>query len=438
MEWILTLSLMFGGLVVLLLAGLPVAFAFITVNLVGAWVVFGGSMGMIQLVRNSVSSLTNFTLAPIPLFILMGAIMFHSGVAQKAINAVDKAIHRVPARLSVVTIAAGTMFASLSGSSIANTGLLGNTMLPEMLRRGYHPTLAMGPIMASGAIAILIPPSALAVLLGSLAKISIAELLVAGIVPALLMVVGFLMVIVLFAKLRPEMAPSSEVEYLPWRQRFRPLVMDVLPLSLILITVIGTLLAGIATPTESAAFGCVAAAVICIFYRAFSFDMIRRAILETVSLSTVILFIVVASQTFSQILSFSGATQQTVAWVSGSAVGPTELLIGIILLLLILGCFVDQISMMMLTIPLVFPIASAAGIDLILLGTVYLLAMEIGLLTPPFGLLLFVMKSAAPPEIRTTQVYSAVLPFLSVKLIVLAIMVTLPGLILWLPDMISR
>ena len=379
MEWILTLSLMFGGLVVLLLAGLPVAFAFITVNLVGAWVVFGGSMGMIQLVRNSVSSLTNFTLAPIPLFILMGAIMFHSGVAQKAINAVDKAIHRVPARLSVVTIAAGTMFASLSGSSIANTGLLGNTMLPEMLRRGYHPTLAMGPIMASGAIAILIPPSALAVLLGSLAKISIAELLVAGIVPALLMVVGFLMVIVLFAKLRPEMAPSSEVEYLPWRQRFRPLVMDVLPLSLILITVIGTLLAGIATPTESAAFGCVAAAVICIFYRAFSFDMIRRAILETVSLSTVILFIVVASQTFSQILSFSGATQQTVAWVSGSAVGPTELLIGIILLLLILGCFVDQISMMMLTIPLVFPIASAAGIDLILLGTVYLLAMEIGL-----------------------------------------------------------
>lgn len=437
MEWVTIFLLMFGSLVVLLAIGLPVAFAFLTVNIVGAWLVFGGEMGMIQLVRNSVSSLSNFTLVPIPLFILMGAIMFHSGVAQRAIAAIDVAIHKVPARLPVVTVAAGTVFAALSGSSIANTALLGNTLLPEMLRRGYHPTLAMGPIMASGAIAILIPPSALAVLLASLAKISVAQLQVAGIIPALIMAVGFLFVIFYQALRHPDRVPNDAPVEMSMRERYLPLFRDVLPLGLILLAVVGTLLAGIATPTESAAFGCIAAAVTCVFYRSFTLAMLTKALRETVSLSAVILFIVAASQTFSQILSFSGATQQIVGYVSDLNAGPMIVLLGIILMLLFLGCFVDQISMMMLTIPLVFPIAESAGINLVVLGTTYLLTMEVALLTPPFGLLLFVMKSTAPTYITTPDVYRAVLPFLTVKLAVLAIVIALPGLVLWLPNLIG-
>lgn len=437
MEWATTLVLMFGGLIALLAIRLPVAFAFLLVNIAGAWLVFGGEMGMIQLVRNAVTSLSSFTLVPIPLFVLMGAIIFHSGVAQRAIGAIDVAIHKVPARLSVVTVAAGTVFAALSGSSIANAALLGKTMLPEMLKRGYHPTLAMGPIMASGAIAILIPPSALAVLLGSLAKISISKLLVAGIVPAIIMACGFLFVIMYQAVRYPDRCPTEAPLDLPFRERFLPLIRDVLPLSFVLVAVVGSLLAGIATPTESAAFGCIAAALICTCYRSFSLEVMRKAIFETVALSTTILFIVVASQTFSQILSFSGATQQIVTYVSNSSAGPMIILLGIIGMLLVLGCFVDQISMMLLTIPLVFPIAQSAGIDPIVLGTTYLLALEIALLTPPFGLLLFVMKSAAPAHISTGDVYRAVLPFLSVKLAVLALVVALPGLVLWLPNLIG-
>lgn len=438
MDWGLLLLVMLGGLVVLLAAGLPVAFAFIVINTIGAYFVFGGEVGLIQVVRNSVNSMTSFILLPIPLFILMGEIMFQSMVAQRAIAAIDQAVTRVPARLSVVTIAGGSVFAALSGSSIANTALLGNTLMPEMLRRGYHPTLAIGPILASGAIAVLIPPSALAVLLGSLAKISIAELLVAGIVPALIMALGFFAIVTIAASIWPNLAPADETAKRGMRERLRPLVVDVLPLSLILFAVVGSLLVGLATPTESAAFGCIASLTVAWFYRAINVQVIMRALLATVALSTTILFIVGASQSFSQILAYTGATQEFVAAISGFLTTPGAVMFGVIVVLLLLGCFVDPISMMMLTLPLVLPLAHHVQLDLLVLATAYLLAMEIGLLTPPVGLLLFVIKGIAPQEISMRQVYAAITPFLVVKLIVLVLIATVPPVVHWLPQFVGR
>ncbi|MFN4063229.1 MAG: TRAP transporter large permease subunit, partial [Parazoarcus communis] len=165
MEWQAALALMLGSLFVLMLIGVPVAFAFLGVNLIGAWVFLGGEAGLGQLVRNSVGSISSFSLTPIPLFVLMGEVLFHTGLAYRAIEAIERLISRVPGRLSLVSVLGGTTFATLSGSTIANTAMMGGTLLPEMLRRGYHPTLAMGPIMAVGGIAMLIPPSALAVML---------------------------------------------------------------------------------------------------------------------------------------------------------------------------------------------------------------------------------------------------------------------------------
>ena len=191
MDWVSALVLLLGLLIAFMATGLPVAFAFFAVNIVGALIFLGGEAGLTQLARNAMASLTSFTLAPIPLFLLMGEILFHTGVAFKAIDAIDKLIARVPGRLAIVSVVGGTVFSSLSGSTIANTAILGSVLLPDMLRRGYHPSMAMGPIMATGGIAMLIPPSALAVLLGSLAEISITRLLIAGIVPGLLMSVLF-------------------------------------------------------------------------------------------------------------------------------------------------------------------------------------------------------------------------------------------------------
>ena len=438
MDWPLLLTLMLGGLGLLLLAGLPVAFAFLAVTLFGAFEVLGGERGLVQLARNGTQALTNFQLAPIPLFILMGEILFQTGVAHRAIDAVDRGVTRIPGRLSVVTVFGGTIFAALSGSTIANTAMLGSTLLPEMLRRGYHPTMAMGPIMASGAIAMLIPPSALAVLLGSLAGMSIAGLLIAGVIPALILASLFCIYIVARCLANPELAPPYPLPDLTLWERWRPFLIYVVPLSGLFAVVIGSLLSGVATPSESAALGCVAAVAAAAAYRSLHWRGLVDAFAGTVKISIMILFIIAASQTFSQILAFSGATGGLIRLIGQFELTPLEILLGMILILLFLGCFIDQVSMLMVTVPIFVPLADAVGIESLVLGVVYLLTMEIGLLTPPFGLLLFVMRGVAPAEISMRQIYAAVTPFLTIKLFVLALVVLVPGLGTWLPSLMGR
>ncbi|ODU09587.1 MAG: C4-dicarboxylate ABC transporter permease [Rubrivivax sp. SCN 71-131] len=438
MSWEAALLVMLGPLCVFLLLGLPVAFAFFVVNIAGAMIFLGGDAGLSQMVRNAVTALTNYSLAPIPLFILMGEILLHSGVAFRAINAIEKLIARVPGRLPIVSVAGGTVFAALSGSSLANTAMLGSALLPDMLKRGYEPRIAMGPIMATGGIAMLIPPSALAVLLGSLAGMSISKLLIAGIVPALMMATLFIGYIVAVCVIDPSRSPRDDAPSQTGWARFRPFVVDVLPLSLVFVAVIGSLVGGIATPTESAALGCVASALAAIGYRSLTWSNLATSLRETARVSVMTLFIIVASVTFAQILAFSGATTGLVELVSNSGLAPFGLVVGMVLILLFLGCFVDQVSMLMITIPLFIPLAHAAGIDLLWLGVLYLLTMEIGFLTPPFGLLLFVMKGVAPKHITMAEVYRAALPFLGLELLVLALLMTFPLLGTWLPEVLVK
>lgn len=436
MDWISSLLLLTGLLMLLLMLGLPVAVTFFGVNIVGAIVFLNGEIGLIQMTRNVVTAITNYNLAPIPLFILMGEILLHSGMAFKAIDAIERLISRVPGRMAVVTVAAGTVFSALSGSSIANTAMLGRSLMPVMLKRGYHPTLSMGPIMATGAIAMLIPPSALAVLVGSLAGMSISRLLLAGIVPALMMAFLFFAYIVVRAKRRPQDAPPDDPVIRTWSERWMPFLIYVVPLSGILIVVVGSLILGLATPTESAGLGVIASFLAAVCYRSFTWQGLKTMLAETAKTSTMILFIIMASTTFSQILAFSGATSGVVSVVTGFGADPLTVLIMMMIVLLILGCFVDQVSMVMITVPLFIPIAQAVGIDPIWLGVIYLITMEMAFLTPPFGLLLFVMKGIAPPHIRMSVVYKAALPFLGIEMLVLILAVVFPQIALWLPSLI--
>ena len=437
MDWVLPLALMLGGLGALLMLGVPVAFAFLAVTVAGAWEILGGEQGLVQLARSAAQSIANFQLAPIPLFILMGELLFQTGVARRAIDAIERVVARVPGRLSVVTVFGGTIFAALSGSTIANTAMLGSTLLPRMLSKGYHPSMAMGPIMASGAIAMLIPPSALAVLVGSLAGISIAGLMLAGVIPALLLAALFVAYIVLRCTVSPKLAPADESRAMTIGDRWRPFLVYVAPLSLMFVVVIGSLLAGLATPTESAALGCVAALAASAAYGSLTRERLGRALMETVKLSVMILFIIAASQTFSQVLSFSGATSGLIQTIGRYHLTEAEVLLGIVVLLLFLGCFIDQVSMLMVTVPIFVPLAAGAGIDPLILGVVYLLTMEIALLTPPFGLLLFVMRGVAPEGFDMRQVYAAVGPFLVIKLLVLALLLWQPAVGTWLPGQVT-
>jgi len=433
MTWWQSLLMLFGLLSVLLLVGLPAGFAFLAINLVGAVVYLGGEAGLMQVVRNGVASLTNFSLTPIPFFILMGEVLFHTGLAMKAIEAFDRAIRGVPGRLAVVAIVAGTVFSAISGSTVATTALLGGLLLPEMLRRGYHPRLAMGPIMGIGGVDMLVPPSALTVLLGSLASISISGLLIAGVVPGLLMAVMFIGWIVFTAKRRPEWAPVAEREPVEGWERWRPLVVHVTPLVMIFLLVIVAMSAGWATPTESAALGALATILVCLLYRSLSWAALVKALMGTTAISGVILFIILGATTFSQILSFSGATNGLVSMIQGFGLPGWAVLAGMIAILLLLGCFVDQVSMMLITLPFFMPLVLHFAWDPLWFGVIYLICMQLGLLTPPFGMLLFTMRSVAPKEIPTSEIFAAVTPYVVMGMLMIALVLAVPEVATGLP-----
>jgi len=298
--------------------------------------------------------------------------------------------------------------------------------------------MAMGPIMAIGGVDMLIPPSALTVLLGSLAGISVAELLIAGIVPGALLSVLFVGWIVLRAVMNPALAPAFQGESAPAWQRWKPLVVYVMPLVLIFVVVVAAMAAGWATPTEAAAIGAVATVVVAWIYRSLSWSNLMQALMGTAAISGIILFIIVGATTFAQILTFSGATNGLVDAIKDAQLAPWLVLAAMMLILLVLGCFVDQVSMMLISLPFFMPLVATYGFDPVWFGVLFLFCMQLGLLTPPFGMLLFTMKSVAPKGIEMHQVWRAVVPYLVMGLLGLAAVLAFPPLATWLPKALIR
>jgi tripartite ATP-independent transporter DctM subunit len=406
------------------------------INLLGAVLFLGGEAGLVQLARNSVGSVASFSLTPIPLFILMGEVLFHTGLAVKVIDGVERLIRQVPGRLAVVAVVAGTVFSAISGSTIATTAMLGSLMLPVMLSRGYHPTMATGPLMAIGAVDMLIPPSALTVLLGSLSGISISKLLIGGVVPGLILSVAFVCYIVARVKLNPALAPQAEfTEYRGWA-KLRPFFQYVVPLVSIFVVVVASMSAGWATPTESAAIGALFTMVLAALYRSLTVKNLLTALRGTAAISGMILFIIVGATTFSQILSFSGASNGLVELIAGMGLGPYAVIAAMMVLLLFLGLFVEQVSMMMITLPIYMPLVQKYGVDPVWFGVMFLICMQLGLLLPPHGLLLMTMKGVAPPQVRMGHIFQAVLPYIAMSLLLLALVFLVPAVALWLPKVL--
>jgi tripartite ATP-independent transporter DctM subunit len=436
-SWQFAAWLLLGGSTALLFLGLPVAFAFIAINLAGALLWLGGEPGLVQLTRNSVASVASFSLTPIPLFVLMGEILFHTGLAVKVIDGIERLIHQVPGRLAVVAVVAGTVFSAISGSTIATTAMLGSLMVPVMLARNYHPTMATGPVMAIGAVDMLIPPSALTVLLGSLSGISISKLLIGGVVPGLILSIAFVAYIMVRVHLTPALAPAAPLEERRGWQRWLPFVKYVIPLVSIFGVVVASMAAGWATPTESAAIGAFATLVLALAYRALDFKALRAALMGTVAISGMILFIIVGATTFAQILSFSGASNGLVQAITGLGLSTLAVVAAMMLILIFLGIFVDQVSMMLITLPIFMPIVQRLGVDTIWFGVMFLICMQLGLLLPPHGLLLMTMKGVAPPQVTMAHIFRAVVPYVALSLAVLALVFLVPAVATWLPRLLG-
>ncbi len=435
MEWWLILLIFVGLLLLLLATGMPVAFSFFTINIIGAMLFLGGGIGLKHMVLSIFNGLTSFTLAPVPLFVFMGEILFHSGMAIRTLDVLDKCLGKIPGRLSVLTVAGGTIFSNLSGSTMANTAMLGSVLVPDMTKRGYSKSMTLGPILGTGGIAMIIPPSALAIVLGTLAHISIGELLLAGILPGLLMALLYFSYIIIRCVRNPSLAPAYEVREIPLGEKVRDIVKYVLPLSSIVFLVVGLIFLGVATPTESAAMGAVGSIGLAAIYGALNLRVMKRSVQGALKITGMTLLIIAGSITFSQILAFTGATRGMVQFVVDLPLPPMAILICMQLILVLLGAFMEQISMMMVSVPIFMPVVHALGFDPIWFGVLMLLNLEIAFTSPPFGLLLFVMKGVAPPGTTMEDIYRAALPFILCDIAVIVLIMVVPGIALWLPGL---
>ena len=434
-EWYGIAGFLVGMVIVFMLLGIPVAFAFLTANIIGAMIYMGGLDAMPQIVVNAVESVTIFALIPVPLFIIMGELFFHTGLAIRVFDALDLCFGRLPGRLSYITVVGGTIFATLSGSTMANTAMMGSMMVPEMTSRGYKKHMSMGPILGTGGLAMIIPPSALAVLLASLAEIDIGKLLIAGVLPGLVLAVLYSILIYAQVKIDKDAAPEYVVEPTSFGRVLLALLLNVVPMGFVVFCVIGLIILGIATPTESAGFGALGVLILATIYRVLSWDVVVKSVAGSVRVTAMVLLIILASSTFSQLLAFTGASAGLIEWATKVDLAPIVMLLIMFGVLLILGMFMDQVSMMLLTVPIFFPLAQTLQFDLIWFGLVMLLALEISLTTPPFGLLLFVMIGVAPQGTTLWQVAMAAAPYIGCALIVLVLLILFPGLALYLPGL---
>lgn len=438
MEWYISALFLVGGLIIPMFIGMPVVVAFLTINVVGSYVFMGGMVGIDQMITNSTTAVTSFALVPVPLFILMGALLFHTGLAARVFDALDKCFGSIRGRLAYLTVAGGTLFAALSGSSIANTALLGTTLLPDMLKRGYKKHMVMGPILATGGLAMIIPPSSLAVLLGSLAKIDVGALLIAGLIPGLILAVLFVIVITAQIRLDPDAAPGYAAQRASKGEVFHAITVDVLPMGLVVFAVIGMILLGWATPSESAAFGALAVIVLALAKRVLTMKAITASLMESLKVSGMMLVIILGSTTYSQIMAFSGASSGLIGYAQGLELSPYALIAVMFVIVMILGMFMDQLSIMMLTIPIFMPLILLHGFNPVWFGVVMLLGLELSLATPPFGLLLFVMLSVSPPGTTLMEVARAALPYIMCTLMLVLLLAVFPQIALWLPSLIRN
>jgi tripartite ATP-independent transporter DctM subunit len=389
----------------------------------------GGTIGIVQVLNNGFGAMTSFALVPIPMFLLMGELFYYTGLAAKMFNAIDRLMGNLPGRLAYVTVAGGTGFAALSGSSMGSTALLGSLMVPEMMKRGYSKYLSMGPIMGTGGLAVIIPPSALAVLLATLGRTDVGALLLAGVVPGLVLATMYVALIYGWTRLAPGAAPSYAVERASVAEKIRLVALDIVPMVAVIVLVIGTMVAGWATPTEAAALGCLGVMVLAACYRGLTWRAFRQSVEAGLRITVMAFLIIFGSATFSQLLAFSGASSGLIGWATAFEVSPLGMLLVMLAVIFFLGCFMDQLSMMLLY----FPLAHALGFDLVWFGLILLLALEVGYTTPPFGLLLFVMKGVAPPGTTMRDIYYAAAPFVSCVLALIALIILFPPLATWLP-----
>ena len=417
-------------LAVLFLAGMPIFGALGTASVAGILMLQGvGGLGAVTGVMYD--RMSGFTLVAVPLFILMGEIIFVSGIGADIYNAASRWLSGLRGSLGMASVAACAVFGALCGVSVAGAATIGKFAIPEMLKRGYDRRLATGSVAAAGGLALLIPPSVGLILYGLVANESVGLLFIAGIVPGIILALMMMAYIFVVGLVRPEAVAASN-ERATWMERWSSLL-RVWPVVVLIAAVLGTIYTGVATPTEAAAIGCLGAASIAALRGALGWAVIQRILSETIKNTGMILAILSSALVFGYLLTRLRIPQEIVIFVTSSGLNEFTVLIGIFALLIVMGMFMDVVSVILIATPLLLPVVKAMGYDPIWFGVVMAIATEMAVITPPVGLNLFVIKGIAPPEVSLGDVTRGAFPFFGVLLAGLILFVAFPGLVLWLP-----
>ncbi len=420
---------------ILLFLGMPIAFALMLVGFAGISYLASIEAALPIAARTVYEVSAYYPYTVIPLFIVMGGFAGSSGMTKDLYSAFDKWFRKLPGGLGIATIGACAGFAAVSGSSVATAATMGTVALPEMKRFNYHPRLATGTVAAGGTLGFLIPPSIGFIVYGMLTEQSIGKLLVAGMIPGLILAVAYMAIVVVWVKLNPSVAPVSP-EAVSWGEKFSALLGVWEPLAIFLV-VMGGIYGGLFTPTEAGAMGATVLFLVAIIKRKLNRQNLVGALLEAVRISVMVLFLVAGANVFSYFLALSTIPMKVAGWAAALEVSPYLIHTIIIIIYLFLGCFLDAISMMVLTMPVIYPVILALGFNPIWFGVIAVLMMEAGLITPPMGLNIFTVAGVAK-DVPIETIFRGVAPFL-LSIFAIVILITIfPQLALFLPNMMMR
>ena len=419
--------LFFIMVLVVLFAGYSVAFTFAGMSLLIGSILLGPDLFALMPYR-IMSIMENTILMAIPMFIFMGIVIERSGLGERLLESVGKVFSSMPGGLAIGTVVVGTLLAASTGVVGASVVAMGVISLPVMLKHKYHPALASGTICAAGTLGQIVPPSIVLILLGDVMGIAVGDLFRAAILPSILLVFGYIVYIVVVAKLRPDYCPpiaTDQSKIVLLKQALR----DVVPTLVLIVLVLSSIFYGVATPTESASMGAVGAIFLSFVYGKLSVNRVKSAALDTIKTSSMVFVILIGATAFAMVFSYSGADVLVENFALGIPGGKWTFIIFAMLIILVLGFFIDFIEIAYIVVPILVPIAIALDVNMIWFAILIAMNLQASFLTPPFGFSLFFLRGVAPPSVATSDIYRGVLGFIAIQLTVLIIIILFPKLV---------
>ena len=426
----MALLLVMASLFLFIALGTPIFLSLGLSGLIGIYIIMG-ARGFFQLPSSIFAQLNSFILVAIPLYILMGELIFVTGIGKDIFYVSSRWLNEIPGGLAIATIYSSAIFGAVCGVSIAGVAAIGTIALPEMLDRGYDKSLAAGAIAASGALAVLIPPSISFILYGSLSSVSVAKLFIGGIIPGLTLATMMALYVLIRVKINPKLAPK-EFSFVTWKERIAPLA-KLWPVILLILLILGTIYSGICTPTESGAIGVAGALLITIVNRRLNWNTLRSAVSKAARISASLLIILACAYTFSQFLNLIRLPEKVANWAISLDVPGIIVVLISMLLLVILGCLIDGASLIIVTTPILLPTIMALGFDPLWYGILMVLNVEIAVITPPVGLNLYTLQSITD-RVSLGEILRGTAPYILIDFLCLLLFMLVPTLALWLPS----